>query len=89
MSMDQLSTLVFGTIFVLFIIGAFFLLIRRVRGHFFPPDKSDKMESTMPEMQMLLAHLKPRTEEGQETRGEEGGPPAPEGSDPPPPLREK
>ena len=88
MRMDQISTLVFGTIFVLVIIGGFFLLIPYVRNHFFPADKSDKAERALLEMEMLQAQLESRAEEGQETPGEEGGPPPPGGSDPPPPLRE-
>ncbi len=89
MRMDQLSTLVFGTIFVLVIIGGSFLLIPYVRNHFFPADKSNKAERSLLEMQMFQARLESRAEDGQETPGEEGGPPAPEGSDPPPPLRER
>ncbi len=88
MRMDQLSTLVFGTIFVLVIIGGFFMLIPYVRNHFFPADKSNKAERALLEMQQLQARLESRAEEGQETPQEEGGPPAPEGSNPPPPTRE-
>ncbi len=86
MSLDQVSTLVFGTILVFFIFGGLFLFTRHVRGHFFPQDKSDKRESTLPEMQMLLAHMKSR-DEG-DLPGDDDEPPAPEGSDPPPPARE-
>ena len=70
-------------IFVLVIIGGFFLLIPYVRNHFFPAEESDKRERAFLEMQMLQARLESSDEEGQETPGEEGGPPAPEGSDPP------
>jgi hypothetical protein len=80
MSMDQLSTLVIGTIFVLFIIGGLFLLTLYVRNHFFPPDTSDKLDGAMLEMRMLQARLESRAEEGMETPGDEGGSPAPEGT---------
>lgn len=82
MSMDQLLTLVFGTILLFFVFGGFFLLTRYVRDHFFPPDKSDKLNTAFLEMQMLQAQLESSAEEGQETPGDEGDPPAPDGSDP-------
>jgi hypothetical protein len=102
MSMDQLSPLVFGTVFIVVIVGGFFFFVRYVRNHFFPSDRSDEMDGAMLQMQMLQAELESRAEEGQKSPGEvgeEGGDSVSEGlggeSDPPaaeetdPPVRQE
>ena len=66
MSMDQLSPLVFGTVFIVVIVGGFFFFVRYVRNHFFPSDRSDELDGAMLQMQMLQAELESRAEERQE-----------------------
>ena len=73
MSMDQLSPLVFGTVFIVVIVGGFFFFVRYVRNHFFPSDRSDELDGAMLQMQMLQAELESRAEERQESPGEDEG----------------
>ena len=86
MSMDHFSTLIFGTVLALVIIGGSFFFVRYVRNQFFPSDRSDKLDGAMLQMQMFQAELESRAEEGLESPGEDDGesdPTVAEEADPP------